>query len=44
MRNESEETIGFFVTFLSLAAFQLGGELGPPGYAHDYGLGTWKQN
>ena len=29
---QTEETIVFFVTFLSLGAFQLGG--GPPGYAY----------
>ena len=28
-RNETEETIGFFVTFLSLVKFQLGGSLPP---------------
>ena len=35
---ETEETIVFFVTFLSLVAFQLGGGRppGPPGYAYDY--------
>ena len=27
---KAEETIVFFVTFLSLVAFQLGGALGPP--------------
>ena len=34
---ETEETICFFVTFLSLVSFQLGGkELGPPlGYVYD---------
>ena len=26
---ETEETIGFFVNFLSLEAFQLGGRVGP---------------
>ena len=33
---ETEETIGLFVTFLSLVAFQLGGGRvgGPPGYAY----------
>ena len=35
---ETKETIVFFVLFLSLVAFQLGGEPGPPGtppgYAH----------
>ena len=35
---ETEETIVFFVTFLSLVAFQLGGGppalLPPPGYAY----------
>ena len=31
---ETEETIGFFVTFLSLVTFQLGGH-GPFGYAYD---------
>ena len=30
---KTEETIVFFVTFLSLVAFQLGGP-GPPGYAY----------
>ena len=39
MRKETEETIIFFVTFLSLVAFQLGGRVvGPlatPGYAYD---------
>ena len=30
---EAEKTIGFFVKFLSLVAFQLGG--GPPGYAYE---------
>ena len=38
MLKETEETIVFFVTFLSLAAIQLGGgagPLGPPGYAYD---------
>ena len=36
---ETEETIGFSVTFLSLVAFQLGDEqvFCPPGYA--YGTG-----
>ena len=28
---ETEETIVFFVTFLSLVAFRLGGRGGPPG-------------
>ena len=35
---ETEETIRFVFTFLSLVAFQLGrggGALGPPGYAYD---------
>ena len=35
---KTKETIVFFVTFLSLLAFQLGGgrgPLGPPGYAYD---------
>ena len=36
---ETEETIVFFVTFLSIVAFQLGEGAGPcplpPGYAHD---------
>ena len=33
---ETEETIVFFVTFLSLVAFQLGGGgRAPPGYAYD---------
>ena len=32
---EAEETTVFFVTFLSWVAFQLGGGLGPPGYAYD---------
>ena len=32
---EAEETTVFFVTFLSWVAFQLGGPLGPPGYAYD---------
>ena len=32
---ETEGTRGFFVTFLSLAAFQMGG--GPLGYAYDFG-------
>ena len=32
---KTEETIVFFVTFLSLVAFQLGGGPGPPsGYAY----------
>ena len=34
---ETEETIGIFVTFLSLATFQLGGRGGihnPPSYAY----------
>ena len=33
---KTEETIVFFVTFLSLVAFQLGGSgpTGPPGYAY----------
>ena len=33
---KTEDTIVFFVTFLSLVAFQLGGTgpLAPPGYAH----------
>ena len=30
---ETEETIGFLVTFLSLVAFQLEGP-GPPGYTY----------
>ena len=37
---KTEETIVFFVTFLSLVAFQLGGgagTLGPLGYAYGYG-------
>ena len=39
MQNETEtkETVVFFVTFLSLVAFQLGGGPGPlppPGYAY----------
>ena len=39
MLKETEETIVFFVTFLSLGAFQLGGKggpgkLAPPGYAY----------
>ena len=38
MLRETEETIGFFVTFLSLVAFQLGeGDVPigfPPGYAY----------
>ena len=36
-KTETEETIGFFVTFLSLMAFQLGGPglLDPPGYAYE---------
>ena len=36
---ETKETIVFFVTFLSLVAFQLGGgagPLGPPGYAYGF--------
>ena len=36
---ETEETIVFFVTFLSLVAFQLGGvraSWAPPGYAYAY--------
>ena len=35
---ENKETLGFFVTFLPLVAFQLGGEQGPlgsPGYAYE---------
>ena len=35
---ETEETVVFFVMFLSLVAFQLGREAFPPGYA--YGLIT----
>ena len=37
---ETEETIVFFVTFLSLVAFQLGGSgsLAPPGYAYAAGM------
>ena len=31
---ESEDTIVFFVTFLSLVAFQLGAAQAPPGYAY----------
>ena len=31
---KTEETIVFFVTFLSLVAFQLGGPGFPPGYAY----------
>ena len=31
---QTEETIVFFVTFLSLGAFQLGGGPPPPGYAY----------
>ena len=39
MLKHTEETIGFFVTFLSLVAFQLeggggSGPLGPPSYAY----------
>ena len=38
MLKETEETIVFFVTFLSLLAFRLGGggagPLAPPGYAY----------
>ena len=35
MLKETEETIVFFVTFLSLVAFQLGGGgAGPSGYAY----------
>ena len=37
---ETEETIGFFVIFLSLVTFQLrgrGGPLGPPGYTYVLG-------
>ena len=34
---ETEETIGFFVTFLSLVTFQLGSGAGPPGYAYVLG-------
>ena len=34
MLKETEETIVFFVTFLSLVAFQLGGRA-PPGYTYD---------
>ena len=41
MLKETEETIGFFVTFLLLVVFQLGGgPLGPywpPGYAYGDG-------
>ena len=33
MLKETEETMVFYGTFLSLVAFQLGG--GPPGYAYD---------
>ena len=33
---ETEETIVFFVTFLSLVAFQLGGGAGPPGPPSGY--------
>ena len=35
---KTEETIVFFVTFLSLVAFQLegAGPPGPPGYAYAY--------
>ena len=32
---EIEETIGFFVTFLSLVVFQLGRGASPPGYTYD---------
>ena len=35
MLKETEETIVFFMTFLSLAAFQLGGGGLLPGYAHE---------
>ena len=31
---ETEKTIAFFVTFLSLVAFQLGGRAPPSGYAY----------
>ena len=38
IETENEETIGFFVTLLSLVAFQLGGGRAPwapfPGYAY----------
>ena len=34
---ETEETKGFFVTFLSLVTFQLGGSGGIPGYAYVLG-------
>ena len=36
MLKETEETVVFFVTFLSLVAFQLGGGQAPapPGYAY----------
>ena len=39
---ETEETIGFFVTFLSLVAFQLGERAlwASLGYAYDSKLGT----
>ena len=40
---KTEETIVFFVTFLSLVAFQLGGGPGPfgsPGYAYGYQSGV----
>ena len=37
---ESEETIVFFVTFLSLVAFQLGGGAGPPGPSPGYAYGS----
>ena len=38
---ETEETIVFFVTFLSLVAFQLGGGgLGPMGPPSGYAYGT----
>ena len=32
---EAEKNNSFFVTFLSWVAFQLGGPLGPPGYAYN---------
>ena len=40
MLKETEETIVFFVTFLSLVGFQLGGARAPfpPGYAYAWAL------